>query len=106
MSQGGNAPHRVRELREELAAVAAGRSVDGYPDQARLTRAGRVGDQELLGVHAVLQGQRGELQVYAHVQPPGLAQPYRPARARRPSYCYNKLADPSALKPPGTHALA
>jgi len=75
--------HRARQLRAELPAVPAGHRRDGHASQRRLARLGGVGDEELLGVHAVVQRQSGKLQVHAHVQVPARAQRHRPARRER-----------------------
>lgn len=74
--------YRAGQLGVELAAVAAGRRADGQPPDLALPVVQRVHQQELLGMHRVVQRQTGKLQVHADVQRPAGTQANRPAKGR------------------------
>ena len=65
----------VSELLEELAAVAAGGGGDGEGEEAGDAGGGEVGDEELLGVDRVVEGDAGELEVDAEEDPAVGSQP-------------------------------
>lgn len=62
------------ELLQELAAVAAGGGGDGEEEEGGLGVEGEVGEEELLGVDGVVEGEAGELDVDAEEDPAGGAQ--------------------------------
>lgn len=59
----------VAELLEELAAVAAGGGGDGEGGEGGLAVEGEVGYEELFGVDGVVEGEAGEFEVDADVDP-------------------------------------
>lgn len=59
----------VAELLEELAAMAAGGGGDGDGEEAGAAVYGEVGDEKLLGVDGVVEGETRELKVDADEDP-------------------------------------
>lgn len=55
----------VSEFLKELAAVAAGGGGDGKGEEAGGAVDGEIGEEELLGVDGVMEGDAGEFQVDA-----------------------------------------
>lgn len=66
----------VAEFLEELAAVAAGGGGDGERVEGGLGVEGHVGEEELLGVDGVVEGEAGELDVDADEGAAGGAEAY------------------------------
>lgn len=60
--------HRAGKLGVKLAAVAAGGRRHCQPPDLSLSMVQRIDEQELLGMHRVVEGQASKLQVHTNVQ--------------------------------------